>query len=65
LIRKKRSWSFPDAADEKHREILFLRETSDLIATWEGHKLTKEEARKRTGIKEVRWLADFPIFFAA
>ena len=54
---------FPDAADEKHREILFLRETSDLIATWEGHKLTKEEARKRTGIKEVRWLADFPNFF--
>ena len=54
---------FPDAADEKHREILFLRETSDLIATWEGHKLTKEEARKRTGIKEVRWLPDFPQLF--
>src|SRR4051794_39105804 len=35
---------YPDADDEKQREMLFLRETSDLIATWEGHKLTKEEA---------------------
>ena len=51
---------FPDAADEKHREILFVRETSDLIAIWEGHKLTKEEAQKRTGIKEVRWVHEFP-----
>ena len=54
---------FPDAADEKHREILFLRETSELIATWEGSKLTKEEAQKRTVIKEVRWLHEFPDLF--
>ena len=54
---------FPDAADPKQREILFLRETSELIARWEGHKLTKEEARKRTGIKEVRWLSEFPQLF--
>jgi len=54
---------FPDAADEKFREILFLRETSDLIVTWEGHKLTKEDAQKRTGIKEVRWLTEFPSIF--
>ncbi len=53
----------PDAQDEKFREMLFLRETSDDIATWEGHKLTKEEARKRTGIKEVRWLSEFPMLF--
>ena len=54
---------YPDAQDEKFREILFLRETSETIATWEGHKLTKDEARKRTGIKEVRWLAEFPMLF--
>jgi Xaa-Pro aminopeptidase len=54
---------FPDAAEEKHREILFLRETNDQIALWEGRKLTKEEARKRTGIKKVLWLAEFePLF---
>ena len=54
---------FPGAADEKHREVLFVRETSDRIAIWEGHKLTKEEAQKRTGIKEVRWLNEFPQLF--
>ncbi|HTH47533.1 MAG TPA: aminopeptidase P N-terminal domain-containing protein, partial [Candidatus Limnocylindria bacterium] len=54
---------FPDADDEKHREILFLRETSELIAIWEGHKLTKEEARKLTGIRQVHWLSDFPAIF--
>ncbi len=54
---------FPDADDEKHREILFLRETSELIAIWEGHKLTKEEARQVTGIRQVHWLSDFPAIF--
>jgi Xaa-Pro aminopeptidase len=54
---------YPDAHEENMREILFLRETNDLIATWEGHKLTKEEARKRTGIQRVEWLSEFrPLF---
>jgi Xaa-Pro aminopeptidase len=53
----------PEAEDEKMREILFLRETSDLIAIWEGHKLTKEEARRATGIQRVEWLAEFPPIF--
>ncbi len=52
---------FPDAHEEKHREILFLRETSDHIAVWEGHKLTKDEARRLTGISTVMWLQDFPV----
>jgi Xaa-Pro aminopeptidase len=54
---------YPDAPDEKLREVLFLRETNDDIAMWEGHKLTKELARKRTGIREVRWLSEFPVVF--
>jgi len=54
---------YPDAHEEKMREILFLRETSDLIAVWEGHKLTKEEARKATGIQRVEWLSEFPALF--
>ena len=54
---------YPDAHEENMREILFLRETNDLIATWEGHKLTKEEARKVSGIKRVEWLSEFrPLF---
>ncbi len=47
---------FPDAFDEKHREILFLKETSELIAIWEGEKLTKESAFETSGIKTVFWL---------
>lgn len=54
---------YPDADDEKHREMLFIRETSDLLATWEGHKLTQEEARQVTGIQQVHWLSEFPALF--
>jgi Xaa-Pro aminopeptidase len=50
---------FPDAADEKHREILFLKETSPTIAVWEGAKLDKEEAFEVSGIKTVYWLDQF------
>jgi len=53
----------PDFPDKKYREVLFVRETSDLIATWEGHKLTKEEAREQTGIETVLWLSEFPRLF--
>jgi Xaa-Pro aminopeptidase len=54
---------YPDAHEENMREILFLRETSDLIAVWEGHKLTKEEAKKVAGVKRVEWLSEFrPLF---
>src|SRR6187200_104616 len=35
---------FPDAKEENNREILFIKETNEHIAIWEGKKLTKEEA---------------------
>jgi len=55
---------FPDAVEEKHREILFLTETNDHIAVWEGEKLTKEKATEATGVKTVYWLKEFDkIFF--
>ncbi len=50
---------YPDAVDADSREILFMKETNPLIETWEGHKLTKEEARKISGIKNVQWLSEF------
>lgn len=56
---------FPDAVEEKHREILFLRETNAHIAIWEGEKLTKERAFEVSGIKTVYWLQEFDkIFFS-
>jgi len=49
----------PDCANAAMREVLFLRETSELIAIWEGHKYTKEEAETASGIKNIQWLANF------
>ncbi len=55
---------FPDAMDKKHREILFVRETNEHIAIWEGAKLTKEQATKVSGIETIYWLSDFDkVFF--
>ncbi|MDA1274819.1 MAG: Xaa-Pro aminopeptidase [Verrucomicrobia bacterium] len=50
---------FPDADDEKMREILFTREPNEHLATWEGHKLTKAEIKRISGIENVRWLTEF------
>ncbi len=52
----------PDAGDPKEREILFLKETSELIAVWEGEKLTKEQARAATGIDRIEWSHAFDGF---
>ena len=49
---------FPDCPNEKYREILFVRETNDHIAVWEGAKLTKKAAFETSGIKSVYWLQD-------
>jgi Xaa-Pro aminopeptidase len=49
---------FPDCPNEDYREILFVRETNEHIAIWEGEKLTKEAAFKTSGIKTVFWLQD-------
>src|SRR3990170_6211230 len=53
----------PDFPDEKYREVLFLRETNEQIALWEGHKLTKEEAREATGVQTILWGSDFNRIF--
>ena len=53
----------PDAFDPSHREILFVRQPNEQLAIWEGHKLTKEAATKISGIKNVKWLSEFPVIF--
>lgn len=53
----------PDFPDEKFREVLFVRETNEQIALWEGHKLTKEEARDLTGVNTVLWVSEFQKIF--
>jgi len=49
----------PDHPNKSLRECLFLLKTNDIIAKWEGHKYTKEEAKLCSGIQSVFWLDDF------
>ena len=52
----------PDAVDPTEREILFVRETNDHIAVWEGAKLTREQARAVSGIERIEWSHTFDGF---
>ena len=54
---------FPDAHKEELKEVLFLKETNDLIAVWEGAKYSKQEAFEISGIKTVYWLSEFERVF--
>jgi Xaa-Pro aminopeptidase len=48
-----------DAVDPKQREILFVRETNDHVAVWEGAKLTKDQVREVSGVERVEWSHTF------
>src|ERR1700748_1665065 len=50
---------FPDCPNPVYKEVLFLRQTNEHIAVWEGHKYTKEEAKQASGIENVYWRGDF------
>lgn len=52
---------YPDAANPDNREMLFVKETSDLIKIWEGEKLTQEKAFEVSGVKNVKWVQDFEL----
>ena len=54
---------FPDCPKAKHREILFLKETNEHIAVWEGEKLTKEKALEVSGVETVYWLQEWDKVF--
>jgi len=54
---------FPDAGEEKYKEILFVKETNEKISTWEGPKHSKEEAAALSGIKTICWTSEFESVF--
>ena len=54
----------PNANNPAHKEILFLKETSDHIAIWEGAKLNKDQAKRSTGIQSIYWLDEFESIFS-
>lgn len=49
----------PDFPNPKMREVLFVRETNEHIAVWEGHKYTMEEATETSGVDTVMWNDQF------
>jgi Xaa-Pro aminopeptidase len=54
---------YPDCPNSQYREVLFLRQTNEHIAIWEGHKYTKEEAKAASGVEQVFWLSEFEAIF--
>ena len=55
---------YPDSKDENFKEVIFIRETNPKIQIWEGHKFSKKETSKLSGIKSVYWLKDFDKIFS-
>ncbi|HEY8781610.1 MAG TPA: aminopeptidase P N-terminal domain-containing protein [Mucilaginibacter sp.] len=52
---------FPDCPNPLYKEVLFLRQTDEKIAIWEGHKYTKEEAKAASGIENIFWLNEYDV----
>jgi Xaa-Pro aminopeptidase len=50
----------PHAVEPAHREMLFIRQPNEHLATWEGEKLSRERAAEISGVAKVRWLSDLP-----
>lgn len=50
---------YPDAKEEKDKCILFIRETNEHIAIWEGEKLTMTQAEILSGISSIYWDKEF------
>src|ERR1700758_3106637 len=54
---------FPDAPEEKYKEVLFVRKTNEYIMWWEGKKHNIEEASRISGVKTVLWSDQFDNIF--
>jgi len=54
---------FPDANEEKSKEVLFIRETNDELVIWQGAKYSKEEAAAISGIQTIYWTKEFERVF--
>ncbi|MCD8529179.1 MAG: aminopeptidase P family protein [Chitinophagales bacterium] len=45
----------PDSPIKPYTEVLFLKETNEHIAVWEGDKINKEQGKEMSGIETVYW----------
>lgn len=55
----------PDHPDENLREVLVIRRSNPKLETWEGHKLTQDEALAISGMKTVRYQDEIESILAA
>ncbi len=51
---------YHDCVKEKEREILFVPFADEHTIIWEGYKYTLEDARKVSGIENVKWASELP-----
>ena len=51
----------PHATDPAQREMLFIRQPNELLATWEGAKHSKEQAADISAVEKVRWISELPM----
>lgn len=54
---------YPDSKNKSYKEILFIKETNEHIAIWEGEKLSKQQATEVSGIQTVYWADEFENIF--
>jgi Xaa-Pro aminopeptidase len=54
---------YPDAPKKEWEELLFIKESNEEVATWEGEKYTFETAHATSGISHVHWLQEFEHIF--
>ncbi len=50
---------YPDAKENKHKEILFIQKTNSHTAIWEGTKYTIAQAQKTSAIENIQWIDNF------
>lgn len=49
----------PGHPDKKMHEMVFTIKTNEKMVTWNGHRYTKEQVEKVSGVKTVHWLEEF------
>ena len=50
---------YPDSPLSERRVMLFIRQTNEHTAIWEGNKLTKDAATGVSGIEHIHWTSSF------
>ena len=50
---------FPDSPNPLYKEMIFVKETSDQIAVWDGARLNPNQVYEVSGIKQVFWFHEF------